>query len=247
MPSPLVFVHGIRLNGACWVQQRRLLGDHHITCPDLPGHGSRRGRERFSLDAAVEVVAAALDAAAANSGASNGAVPAVLVGHSLGGYVAIATAERYPEKVRTLIIAGATLRPNMLLRRLFRSAAGVLALRDSDRISAALLRRMVPTEIAEPVIAAGIATEVIPDVMEVARTFDPIDSLRSYSGRTLLINGRHDHFRLRESAFEAAAANGSLLIIPGGHYAPMTHGPAFAELVRRAAGPIPTPPVADSR
>ncbi|GAB3353376.1 hypothetical protein GCM10027360_10730 [Amycolatopsis echigonensis] len=53
-----------------------------------------------------------------------------------------------------------------------------------------------------------------------------------YPGRVLLLNGRHDHFRLGERRFLAAGQDGALRIVPGaGHYLPLTHGEICARVV----------------
>ncbi|MYW92142.1 alpha/beta hydrolase [Amycolatopsis rubida] len=221
---PVVFVHGIRLSGACWQQQKRLARGR-VAAPDLPGHGARRG-EKFTLDGAVGAVAAAVDEVGGR---------AVLVGHSLGGYVSIAAAARHPERVVSLVGAGCSLVPSSALRGGFRFAHRGLATTADDgaSFSAWLLRRVLPAEVAEPVIAAGIASEVIPDVMEAAAGMDPLADLARYPGRVLLLNGRHDHFRLGERRFLAACQDGALQIVPGaGHYLPLTHGEGCARVVK---------------
>ncbi|WP_409462100.1 alpha/beta fold hydrolase [Amycolatopsis sp. GA6-003] len=219
---PVVFVHGIRLAGACWQQQKRLARGR-IAAPDLPGHGTRRG-EKFTLDGAVAAVADAIDEVGGR---------AVVVGHSLGGYVSIATAARHPERVVSLVGAGCSLAPNSVLRGGFRFASRGLAGTAHD--GEWLLRRVLPAEVAEPTIAAGIASEVIPDVL--AAGLDPLADLARYPGRVLLLNGRHDHFRLGERRFLAACQDGALQIVPGaGHYLPLTHG----EICARVAGGLAT-------
>ncbi|WP_031469811.1 alpha/beta fold hydrolase [Sciscionella sediminilitoris] len=221
---PLVFVHGIRLSGACWRQQQRLLPGHRVLAPDLPGHGARRDQP-FTLDTAVQAVSEAIDAAGG---------PVALVGHSLGGLVSIATAARYPDRVAALVGAGCTLVPTKGLRRPFLLAHRILtALPDQgDRFSARVLRRSLPAEVAGPVIEAGIATQVIPEAMVALGTPDPLGDLARYPGRVLFINGRSDHFRLQERRFRAACARGELRTVPGaGHYLPLTHGETFARFV----------------
>ncbi|MFB9923571.1 alpha/beta fold hydrolase [Amycolatopsis halotolerans] len=225
---PVVFVHGIRLSGACWQQQKRLARGR-VAAPDLPGHGMRRG-EKFTLDGAVVAVVDAIDEVGGR---------AVLVGHSLGGYVSIATAARHPERVASLVGAGCSLVPSSVLRGSFRFARRSLATTADDgaSFSAWLLRRVLPEEVAEPVVAAGIASEVIPDVM--AAGMDPLADLARYPGRVLLLNGRHDHFRLGERRFLAACQDGALQIVPGaGHYLPLTHGETCARVVDGVASAL---------
>lgn len=220
---PVVFVHGIRLSGACWQQQKRLARGR-VAAPDLPGHGTRRG-ERFTLDSAVDAVTEAIDEVGGR---------AVLVGHSLGGYVSIATAARYPDRVASLVAAGCSLVPGAVLRGGFQFARRGLATTADDgaSFSAWLLRRVLPAEVAEPVVAAGIASEVIPAVMEAAAGMDPLADLARYLGRVILLNGRRDHFRLGERRFLAACQDGELRVVPGaGHYLPLARGEICARVV----------------
>jgi len=221
----VVFVRGIRLSGACWTQQKRLLSGRPVAAPDLPGHGTRRG-ERFTMDGAVEAVAEALDEVGGR---------AVLVGHSHGGYVAIATAARHPDRVASLVGVGCSAVPGGLLRGAFRLAGRGLAMTADGgaALSARLVRRMLPSEVAEPVIAAGIASEVIPAVL--AAEVDPLADLARYPGKVLLLNGSRDHFRLGENRFLAACRDGTRQLVPGaGHYLPLTHGGKLAAVAAAA-------------
>ncbi len=95
----IVFVHATRFTRTLWYPQlRRLAGRYRCVAIDLPGHG-RRAEEPFSMEAAVKAVDEAI-AAEIPSGR------AVLVGLSLGGYVAIETAVAHPERVTGLVLAG---------------------------------------------------------------------------------------------------------------------------------------------
>ncbi|GAB3719161.1 alpha/beta hydrolase [Amycolatopsis oliviviridis] len=226
---PVVFVHGIRLSGAAWSEQLELLG-HPAKAVDLPGHGSRRG-ERFTLDGAVDAVAEAIDE------------PALVVGHSLGGYVAMAAAARHPERVAGLVVAGSTYLPDKTLEVLFGLAHKVL-MRLPDRgegLSRRQFRTALPPKIAEAVIGGGIATEVIPGVAEALAGFDVLAELGTYPGPVWLINGSRDHFRRHQRRFLAACADGRLITVPqAGHYLPMVRGKEFAQLVLDAARGLPS-------
>lgn len=231
MNIPLVFVHGIRMSGACWEQQRALLPHDAIATPDLPGHGRRRG-EPFRMDSAVDVALQAIDDVGGR---------AYLIGHSMGGYAAIATAARRPEKVAGLLVAGASITPTKTLCVPFRVMHRALSALpdDGDAASARVFRRLFPADVAEPLVDAGIATASIPSVMTVLETYRPLDDLRTYPGPVGLVNGRHDHFRAGERRFLAACQHGSLTVVPrAGHYLPMTRGETFARLVTEAIGPV---------
>ena len=92
----VVFLHGYLESPAIWTE---FIGEHfadcHVLTPALPGYdGQDVPNEDYSLEAAADAVRAALERA--------GAGHAVLVGHSMGGYVALAFAEKYPGLVAGL-------------------------------------------------------------------------------------------------------------------------------------------------
>ncbi|MGY6657753.1 alpha/beta fold hydrolase [Amycolatopsis sp. TRM77291] len=233
---PLVLVHGIRLSGAAWTEQLELLGEA-AKAVDLPGHGTRRG-ERFTVAEAADVIAEAITE------------PVLVVGHSLGGYAAIAAAARYPERVAGLVVADSTLLPGRALETPFRVAHRLLMrLPDQgERLSRWQFRSVLPPKLAEAVIGGGIATEVIPDVAEAFADFDVLAELAAYPGPTWIVNGSHDHFRRHERRFLDACADGRLVNVPkAGHYLPMVRGKEFAQLVLDAARSLSISAVSSER
>ena len=115
----LVFVHGTRLNRAAWLPQvRRLRDRYRCLTLDLPGHGALGGQP-FTLPGAAEHVASVVRAAA------DGA-PVVLVGLSLGGYVAIEAAARVPGLADGLVLAGCSADPVGWRGRVFAGFAWLL-------------------------------------------------------------------------------------------------------------------------
>src|SRR5207248_6888748 len=84
-----------------WLRQMEGLADEfRVIALDLPGHGALAG-EPFGMEAAVREVASAVD------GAADGR--ALVVGASLGGYVAMQFAHYYPDKAAGLVLSGCTL------------------------------------------------------------------------------------------------------------------------------------------
>lgn len=92
-----LLIHGAWHGAWCWhrvIPELEALG-HRVVAIDLPGHGvDKTPTAEVTLDAYAERVGAAL-------GDLDG--PAVLVGHSMGGVVITAAAERYPERVASLV------------------------------------------------------------------------------------------------------------------------------------------------
>jgi pimeloyl-ACP methyl ester carboxylesterase len=90
---PLLLLHGF--GGAAWnfTELAQLLTGRRLVIPDLPGHGGSRPLPAPSMAAFADVVAGLLDE------------PAGVLGHSMGGTVALRLADRHPELVRGLVLA----------------------------------------------------------------------------------------------------------------------------------------------
>jgi pimeloyl-ACP methyl ester carboxylesterase len=97
--GPLVVAaHGITSSHQAWVVVGPDLGrDHVFVAPDLRGRGaSRELPPPYGMAAHAEDLAAVVEA--------YGGGPAVLVGHSMGGFAVIETARRYPALVSRLVL-----------------------------------------------------------------------------------------------------------------------------------------------
>ncbi|MBT8223974.1 MAG: alpha/beta hydrolase [Dactylosporangium sp.] len=221
-----VFVHGIRLSASMWGPvAERVNGP--TAAPDLPGHGTRHA-ERFTVDGAVEAIAASI--------ASVGG-QAVLVGHSLGGFMAITAAGRYPDQVTALVAGGCTVRPRGAFLAAYRGVARLAAIRPdiADRLSSRGFRRALPDPIARAMVAGGVRCAVMPEVVAAVSGLDPIGELHRYPGPVVLFNGARDPFRAHERRF-VAAASARLVIVPRrGHIGIMAETETLAGLVTTAA------------
>lgn len=91
----LVFCHGLFGQGRNWTAIGKKFTDTHaVTLVDLPNHGQSPWTDTVDLVADADRLAAQL--------AERG--PATLVGHSMGGKVAMLTALRHPEVVERLVV-----------------------------------------------------------------------------------------------------------------------------------------------
>lgn len=101
---PAVFIHGAGGTHQHWLYQVRDLPHSSTFALDLPGHGRSEGEGRDTITGYGDWLVAFLDAA--------GLEKAVLVGHSMGGAIALDVALRYPARVAGLglIATGARLR-----------------------------------------------------------------------------------------------------------------------------------------
>lgn len=98
---PLVLIHGLAGNAENWVDLApRLARGRRVLIPDLPGHGGSAPLPAApNLDAYAERARLVAE--------REGLLPAVVVGHSLGGLVALRLALRRPEDVSGLVLAAA--------------------------------------------------------------------------------------------------------------------------------------------
>jgi 3-oxoadipate enol-lactonase len=100
--EPLVLLHPLAMAGELWAPLAERLADtFDVLSVDLRGHGeSKWDGTQFSIDEMAEDLADALDALE---------LPAAhLLGMSMGGGVAMTFAGRYPERVRSLVLADTT-------------------------------------------------------------------------------------------------------------------------------------------
>jgi pyruvate dehydrogenase E2 component (dihydrolipoamide acetyltransferase) len=106
--TPILFIHGFGADLGAWMFNQPALAERHATYAlDLPGHGGS-SKEVGAGDAAA-LVAAVTDFMAATSIAT-----AHLVGHSLGGALALGVATAAPDRVASLtLIAPAGLGPDI--------------------------------------------------------------------------------------------------------------------------------------
>jgi pimeloyl-ACP methyl ester carboxylesterase len=157
----ILAIHGAVANAATWIPLRRCLGEAaDLDAGDLPGHGERAA-ERFAFEAAVAELTAGVMTESSRR-------PTIVVGDSLGGYLALAVAARAGGAVSG-VIAGSCTYP-------MRGPSALLA-------RASLL--------ADPFIPPGAVTFVMrhscaPDVAEaiVRRGLNP--ALRGATLRALL-------------------------------------------------------------
>jgi pimeloyl-ACP methyl ester carboxylesterase len=158
---PIVLVHGITSSADTWADAMRgLAREHTLIAPDLLGHGaSAKPRGDYSLGAYASGVRDLL--------AALGHDRVTIVGHSLGGGVAMQFAYQFPERTERLVLVssgGLGREVNLLLR--------AAALPGAELV----LPLLVPSWLERAVAGAGWAGERLglrarPDVGEVVRGF----------------------------------------------------------------------------
>jgi pimeloyl-ACP methyl ester carboxylesterase len=95
----MVLLHGFMESGAIWDDYATVLSEYHrVIVPDLPGHGSAPLPGDGVVD--METIAAAVYRLLTHLGVTC----CTLVGHSMGGYVALEFAAMYPGMVNRLVL-----------------------------------------------------------------------------------------------------------------------------------------------
>ena len=102
--KPVVLIHGFAEDGDIWKSQIEFLKNYFfLIIPDLPGTGKSELINDMSIEGMAEVIKEILNFELQSSSAAAEA-EGVLVGHSMGGYISLAFAEKYPEMLSSLAL-----------------------------------------------------------------------------------------------------------------------------------------------
>lgn len=229
----IVLVHGTRMSRGMWHPQLAALqGGFRVIALDLPGHGALRDRQ-FDWDEAVDEIARVIDEAAGGR--------AVVCGLSLGGYLAIDLATRYPERVTGLVITGASAEPSgRALMVGIRWLAWVMDRTSTarlDRINRTWFRQRYSPATANAILAGGFGYEGGVAALYELIGRDARAAFASYPGPKLILNGQLDlPFRLGQRGFRMAARDARVVVLAGAaHLANLDRPSAYSSALARFA------------
>jgi pimeloyl-ACP methyl ester carboxylesterase len=104
----VVFIHGFGEDGNVWKNQIDFFQNNfHLIVPDLPGSGKSEMIDDMSMEGMAEVIKSIIDNETGVYRAESSQVPPSggtrgVIGHSMGGYIALAFAEKYPDYLKGL-------------------------------------------------------------------------------------------------------------------------------------------------
>jgi len=236
-----LFIHGFPLDSTMWLEQIDLLSDiRRCVAPDLRGFGLSTPslHPALTMEEQADDIAAMLDELEVKQ--------VDLVGLSMGGYIALAFAERHPDRLRTLAMidtkstedppAGKDGRAVAAARVAAEGRSGLatdmigLLVADSATVwTRARLRTMIESAPAESIVAALEGMKRRPD-----RTA----ALSNLSIPVGVIVGEHDALApLADADHMAAASGAALTVVPDtGHMSPIESPSVVAAALRSLWG-----------
>ena len=234
----LLFVHGFPLCRGAWEKQVAAFApDHRVLAPDLRGLG-----ESEASESPVSMARFADDLAELLHTLNTG--PVTLVGHSMGGYVALAFVDRHPDLVDGLVLVGTRAGADTPETAEKRRASAARVLREgSDFIVADMAPKMLAADNQDQ----GLARQVRA-LLEGSKPLGIANALKAMADRpdmtsrlgqirvpTLVITGADDTLiPPSESELLAREIPGATLeLIPGaGHLVAFEQAGAFNECLR---------------
>lgn len=200
---PLILLHGLFGAGQNWGAIRKALAPRfRVLTPDLRNHGASPRASGMAYDAMAQDVADTLDAA--------GIARAAVLGHSMGGKVAMAFALAHPGRVERLVVADiAPVRYPPALR-------GYVAAMQAIPLHPGLTRREADAALAATIAEAGIRAFLLQSLRfetdppswrlalpEIAAAMPEIEDAppaggRRYDGPVLVLGGERSRYILPE-------------------------------------------------
>lgn len=170
--EPMILIHGFGGDLNNWLFNHAALAAHRaVYALDLPGHGeSAKDVGDGSLDMLADTVTGFMDVL--------GIASAHVVGHSMGGAVALRIADRLPTRVRSLVLIGSAGLGEDI------NAAYI------DGFVAARERRAMKPLLAELFVDTGLVTRQLVDDMLKYKRLEGVDAALAALAATLFRDGR---------------------------------------------------------
>lgn len=224
----VVLVHGAGLAGWVWQQVAEHLQGFHVLVPDLPAHGASPGP--FALDNAADRVAQAIGERVAHG-------PIHVVGHSLGGQVALTLLARHPQLPATVVVSGSLTRPAAVAPLVPPLVKAYWPLRQNPGLIRLTMKSQgIPEEFFHrfSTAIAEMDREELIQVLTAALTFSPPPELGKVSTPVLVLAGEREPRLVHRSMADLVALLPAVAArrIPGGdHGWPLSQPQLFAQIL----------------
>jgi pimeloyl-ACP methyl ester carboxylesterase len=238
--TPLVLIHGYPLNRMIWeAQWEGLDGQARVIAPDLRGFGeSEMIAGTTEVSTYADDVRELLDALGVNE-------PAIIVGHSMGGYVAMAYLRRYPAHVAGMVLVATKATADTPEGKAGRDKSIALA---QDKGAGAIAEGMLAkvfspkTPASNPELVAQVRrimeSASVPGIVGALGAMrdrpDSTPTLLEYSTPTLIVAGADDQLMSaadQENMKLAARNSTQVTIADAGHLPPMEQPAALNQAI----------------
>ncbi len=230
----LVLLHGFLENSSMWKSVvDEFSNEFKVICIDLLGHGKS---ECLGYVHTMEEIAESVKAVLTKEQVSK----AIFVGHSMGGYVTLALAEKYPEVIEKLCLLNSTAQPDSEERKTIRDRAILMVKTNYKALVSMSISNLFSSE-----TSSEFTSEIAECKKEALKT--PIQGyiacaegmkkrkkrehvLESKTFESLLITGKKDPVLIYENSIEEANRTQTPIIeLSNGH---MSHIENKKELIK---------------
>ena len=222
---PLLFLHGVGLRAEAWAAQLDALAPlAQVVAPDMLGHGENTHQiSSPTMSDFLEISSAVLCSLPQ---------PAIVVGHSMGAMLALALAERHPDRIAKVVALNAIFERSDAAATAVRSRADDLDGKTQIDPSTTLNRWFGDTKSPERDACRSWLESVDPAAYKSAYTAfanSPIpnaDTLRNLTCASIFMTGSEEPNSTPEmsTAMADIASDGHAIIVEGAaHMLPMTH------------------------
>src|SRR5579884_2652295 len=239
-PAVVLLLHGFTHTGASWAPVRAALGrSYRAIAPDIRGHGSAADRQPVELGPVLDDLAEAAPESF------------VLAGYSMGGRLALHLALAHPQRVKRLVLVGAS--PGIADpadRRERQEADGRLAEEIEQLDIASFAQRWARTS-----VLAGVSEDVARRAHQDRLRNTPAGLARALRGLgtgalppvwdrlgdlrmpvTLIVGERDAKFRSLAGQMAGALPHAEVVVVPGsGHAVHLENPGRVAQAIARAA------------
>ena len=235
----LVILHGLLGSSRNWGLVTKALADKvTVHALDLPNHGQSPHQEEVSFQSMADAVLEWMD--------SEGLNKVHLLGHSLGGKVAMYFADEFPDRLESLIVADIAPKdyePHLqhILEAMHALDLSAISSRKEaeDALSEAIpelgMRKFVLTNLARS--SEGFQWQVnLGSILQALPTIssNPMAGKTGYAGKTLILKGQTSSYIQSEDeiVFQRYFPNSTLQTVPNsGHNVHFDNLPAFTEIL----------------